>query len=87
MNATEEKKQVLDTKNPSSDSASFGRGQVVAVLEAADIEDLKIDGLDPTFEAKAELVNHAVQAIGMGKYQWMLFCVTGFGWLVDQVTR
>ena len=28
---------------------------------------LHVDGIDPVFENQARLVNHAVQAIGMGK--------------------
>lgn len=28
---------------------------------------LHVDGIDPVFEHQARLVNHAVQAIGMGK--------------------
>jgi hypothetical protein len=82
MLAAEDKKQPTQ-----ADSASFKEGDVEAVIAAADIEDLKISGLDPTFEAKADLVNHALQAMGMGKYQWWLFVVTGFGWLVDQVSH
>jgi hypothetical protein len=82
MLAAEDKKQPTQ-----ADTASFKEGDVEAVIAAADIEDLKISGLDPTFEAKADLVNHSLQAIGMGKYQWWLFVVTGFGWLVDQVSH
>jgi hypothetical protein len=46
---------------------------------------LHFDGLDPVFENQARLVNHAVQVIGMGKYQWALFGLCGYGWLCDQV--
>ncbi|KAH7323875.1 MFS general substrate transporter [Rhexocercosporidium sp. MPI-PUGE-AT-0058] len=28
-----------------------------------------------------DLVNHAIQLIGMGRYQWALFCLCGFGWM------
>jgi hypothetical protein len=44
-----------------------------------------VDGIDIVFERQAALVNHAVQAIGMGRYQWCLFGLCGFGWLCDQV--
>ena len=41
--------------------------------------------IDPVYEAKAHLLNNAVQSIGMGKYQWQLFVVIGFGWASDNM--
>lgn len=32
-----------------------------------ELETLHVDGVDPVFEAQAELVNYAVQSMGMGK--------------------
>ncbi|RDW60557.1 putative sugar transporter-2 [Coleophoma cylindrospora] len=66
------------------ETSSVHQGVVEDLLNNVDLEDLKIAGLDPTFEAKSDLVNKAIQTIGMGKYQWLLFVVTGFGWMVDQ---
>ncbi|RXW25082.1 hypothetical protein EST38_g761 [Candolleomyces aberdarensis] len=43
------------------------------------------DALDGRYIAKAQILNDAVQDIGMGKYQWGLFCVTGFGWFADNL--
>jgi hypothetical protein len=43
------------------------------------------DEIDPLYHAKAQILNDAIQEIGMGKYQWHLFCVAGFGWLSDNV--
>lgn len=40
---------------------------------------------DPVYEAKARELNKAIQAIGMGKYQWQLFVVIGFGWASDNL--
>ncbi|KAH9976863.1 MFS general substrate transporter [Lactifluus volemus] len=49
-------------------------------------EDLYDEGsVDPVYRAKAKVLNQALQEIGMGKYQWGLFIVTGFGWLSDSV--
>lgn len=43
-------------------------------------EDVLPEGsTDPAYQAKAHILNDAIQAIGMGKYQWALFVVTGFG--------
>lgn len=41
--------------------------------------------LDPVYEAKARVLNKAIQDIGMGKYQWQLFVVIGFGWAMDNL--
>lgn len=41
--------------------------------------------LDPVYTAKAELLNGAIQDIGMGRYQWQLFVVVGFGWASDNL--
>ncbi|KAH0489577.1 hypothetical protein TgHK011_010000 [Trichoderma gracile] len=41
--------------------------------------------LDPVYEAKARVLNRAIQDIGMGWYQWQLFAVVGFGWASDNL--
>jgi hypothetical protein len=33
---------------------------------------------------KSLLVNKAVQDIGMGRYNWQLFVLCGFGWFADK---
>lgn len=33
---------------------------------------------------KAMVINRAIQDIGMGRYQWELFILCGFGWLADK---
>lgn len=48
-------------------------------------EDQAIDGVDPVYAAKARVLNRAVQDIGMGRYQWQLFGVIGFGWAMDNM--
>ncbi|KAJ5559281.1 hypothetical protein N7535_009509 [Penicillium sp. DV-2018c] len=40
---------------------------------------------DATYKAKAEILNDAIQTIGMGRYQWQLFVVIGFGWASDNL--
>ncbi|KII90256.1 hypothetical protein PLICRDRAFT_40461 [Plicaturopsis crispa FD-325 SS-3] len=48
--------------------------------------DLYEDGyIDPVYQAKAHVLNRRMQEIGMGKYQWYLFVVAGFGWFADSV--
>ncbi|KIP06743.1 hypothetical protein PHLGIDRAFT_24417 [Phlebiopsis gigantea 11061_1 CR5-6] len=41
--------------------------------------------VNPVYQAKARLLNAAIQEIGMGRYQWYLFVVAGFGWFADSV--
>ncbi|KAI0053514.1 MFS general substrate transporter [Auriscalpium vulgare] len=49
-------------------------------------EDLYDAGsVDPVYQAKARVMNRAIQEIGMGKYQWALFAVAGFGWFSDSI--
>lgn len=36
---------------------------------------------------KSMLVNKAVQDIGMGRYNWQLFVLCGFGWFADKYVR
>lgn len=46
---------------------------------------LLADTFDPVYEAKARVLNRAIQEIGMGRYQWQLFVVIGFGWASDNM--
>ncbi|KAH3907532.1 hypothetical protein HBI56_159560 [Parastagonospora nodorum] len=46
---------------------------------------LEEGSLDPVYEAKAKVLNKAIQDVGMGKYQWQLFIVIGFGWAMDNL--
>lgn len=42
--------------------------------------------IDPVYEGKAQVLNTAIQDIGMGRYQWQLFIVVGgFGWASDNL--
>ncbi|CAG8307858.1 unnamed protein product [Penicillium salamii] len=56
----------------------------------ATIDDLEVDtfyGSSTTraYRMKSELVGKCMEDIGMGWFQWKLFVVTGFGWIVDNV--
>ncbi|KAL8923114.1 MAG: hypothetical protein Q9208_004798 [Pyrenodesmia sp. 3 TL-2023] len=41
--------------------------------------------VDPVYQAKAHVLNNAIQQIGMGRYQWELFILVGFGWASDNM--
>ncbi|OBZ68823.1 putative MFS-type transporter PB1E7.08c [Grifola frondosa] len=54
-------------------------------VETHDVYDEEESGVDPVYQAKARLLNDAFQEIGMGRYQWYLFIVAGFGWFSDNL--
>ncbi|KAF9697423.1 hypothetical protein EKO04_004949 [Ascochyta lentis] len=59
--------------------------QEVAPLDHAPEGVLEDASLDPVYAAKARVLNQAIQEIGMGRYQWSLFIVIGFGWSMDNL--
>ncbi|KAF5025151.1 hypothetical protein F66182_2791, partial [Fusarium sp. NRRL 66182] len=61
-------------------------GPRVSLVQAADDDAIIPKGaLDPVYEAKARILNRAIQDLGMGRYQWELFVVIGFGWASDNL--
>ncbi|KAB8069998.1 major facilitator superfamily domain-containing protein [Aspergillus leporis] len=55
------------------------------ILRAEVESDISSSGLDSAYDRKAKVINRAVQDIGMGRYQWQLFALCGFGWLADNL--
>jgi MFS family permease len=43
--------------------------------------------IDPVLSRKMELVNAAIDKIGMTPFQWRLFALNGFGYAVDSVSQ
>ncbi|KAI3326045.1 sugar transporter [Xylariaceae sp. AK1471] len=37
------------------------------------------------YELKSKIINKAIQDIGMGRYNWQLFILCGFGWFADNL--
>ncbi|KAL1686433.1 major facilitator superfamily domain-containing protein, partial [Schizophyllum commune] len=62
-------------------SSKPGDEESVTVEAAAEEDVFGGDSIDPVYLAKAHVLNRALQEIGMGRYNWMIFVVTGFGWL------
>ncbi|TBU44437.1 MFS general substrate transporter [Dichomitus squalens] len=54
-------------------------------VDTQDVFNSGESGVDPVYQAKAQLLNDAIQEVGMGKYQWFLFVVAGFGWFSDNL--
>lgn len=89
--ARDEKSRTVGPESPTRD-AHHGKdhphdalSQGEAYTIDADKEVSVIDGVDPIYAAKARVLNAAIQEIGMGRYQWQLFFVIGFGWAQDNL--
>ncbi|KAA8899168.1 sugar transporter [Sphaerosporella brunnea] len=52
----------------------------------AEIEGDEVEsGENPVYDRKSKVVNRALLDMGMGKYQWQLFTLCGFGWFTDNL--
>ena len=51
-------------------------------IQHGHFRDSEMEGLT-LYEKKALLVNRELDSHGMGKYQWYIFFLCGFGYLVD----
>ncbi|KAJ5585237.1 uncharacterized protein N7459_005037 [Penicillium hispanicum] len=59
-----------------------GTGKVIA-LQDHEVEQFYGSSTTQAYRLKSELVGKCMEEIGMGRFQWKLFVVTGFGWIVD----
>lgn len=39
------------------------------------------------YERKVAVMNQALIDLGMGRFQWKIYALTGFGWFVDNVSQ
>ncbi|EEP76871.1 conserved hypothetical protein [Uncinocarpus reesii 1704] len=83
---------VDDDKNLDAGSAEKGSIQTTRAttltIEAlrAEIEnDVSVSGHESAYDRKSKVINRAIQDIGMGRYQWELFALCGFGWTADNL--
>ncbi|KAJ5246304.1 hypothetical protein N7468_001287 [Penicillium chermesinum] len=68
---------------PASEQAvDEGMGKVFS-LDNPEVEHFYGSSTTHAYRLKSELVGKCMEGIGMGKFQWKLFVVTGFGWIVD----
>ncbi|KAJ5095700.1 hypothetical protein NUU61_005056 [Penicillium alfredii] len=63
------------------DSSVLTLEQLRAEVDA----DVSTSGRDSVYDRKAKVINRAIQDIGMGRYQWELFALCGFGWTADNL--
>lgn len=69
-----------DLEKKGVDAPSF-EPEVVSVDRPSESE-----AVDRIYDMKSELVNQCLQnEIGMGRYQWELFLLSGFGWMADNI--
>ncbi|KAI1325726.1 major facilitator superfamily domain-containing protein [Xylariaceae sp. FL0255] len=83
---TVETSPVGDEKTRST-SNSVATGPAIEEL-LADLKSNTVipeDAVDPVYAHKAAVLNRAIKDIGMGRYQWSLFWVIGFGWWSDNM--
>ncbi|OQD76370.1 hypothetical protein PENDEC_c004G02833 [Penicillium decumbens] len=65
--------------------AHSGTTLTLEVLRAEVEDGIAITGHDTAYDRKAKVINRAIQDIGMGRYQWGLFILCGFGWVADNL--
>ncbi|KAL7963426.1 MFS general substrate transporter [Trichoderma compactum] len=74
-------------------SVKDDQGEGMLLMNAAEytIEGLRAEmrqgkrGQWTDYEIKSKLINKAIQDIGMGRYNWRLFILCGFGWFADNL--
>ncbi|EGE84253.1 hypothetical protein BDDG_07198 [Blastomyces dermatitidis ATCC 18188] len=76
---------VAEKGSSSSLSDQQYSGLTLDAIRAEVESDVATSGSDTAYDRKSKVINLAVQDIGMGKYQWQLFVLCGFGWLADNL--
>ncbi|KAL3488160.1 major facilitator superfamily domain-containing protein [Aspergillus germanicus] len=77
---------VNETKNEANAQEKGVAGPLTLESLRAEIEaGVVVSGHDSVYDRKAKIINRAIQDIGMGRYQWGLFVLCGFGWIADNL--
>ncbi|KAL8951763.1 MAG: hypothetical protein Q9222_002284 [Ikaeria aurantiellina] len=76
-----EEKQLESPSDPGNGYSAYTVEGLRAEIEL----DLAASGHDTSYDRKSKVINKAIQDIGMGRYQWSLFALCGFGWLADNM--
>lgn len=88
VDTSADKEKTEHSPPPAYPEATAPDGQPRLTLESlrAEIEDdLAAAGHDSAYDKKSKVINKAIQDIGMGRYQWQLFILAGFGWTADNL--
>ncbi|TVY43432.1 putative MFS-type transporter [Lachnellula occidentalis] len=82
MSATQKEKTGDDISPAVELTQSYGEGMTLK-LDDKENREFYGNSITDSYRLKSELVGQCLQEIGMGRYQWELFVVTGFGWITD----
>ncbi|EKG18539.1 General substrate transporter [Macrophomina phaseolina MS6] len=69
----------------STGSSEWSGGLTIESLRSEIDADLAAGGVNTAYDRKSKVINKAIQDIGMGRYQWELFALCGFGWTADNL--
>lgn len=76
-----DEKKLDVSPNPSNGYSAYTIDALRAEIEL----DSAASGHDTAYDRKSKVINKAITDIGMGRYQWSLFALCGFGWLADNM--
>ncbi|RFU26387.1 hypothetical protein B7463_g9954, partial [Scytalidium lignicola] len=79
---TEETKKVDEISPAVQRTESYSEG-ITLKLDDKENREFYGSSITDSYRLKSELVSKCFEEIGMGRYQWELFVVTGFGWITD----
>ncbi|KAF2004881.1 MFS general substrate transporter [Amniculicola lignicola CBS 123094] len=72
-------------KDVGESASSVIVGLTIEQLRTEVESDLASNDLHSAYDRKSKVINKAIQDIGMGRHQWELFVLCGFGWLADNL--
>jgi hypothetical protein len=73
--------------NGASQGVSEDLQVTVEVAERKVQENDRAKVLDNAYAAKSQLVGEAMSAIGMNRWQYLMWSVCGFSWIVDNIAN
>ncbi|GAT28432.1 sugar transporter [Aspergillus luchuensis] len=74
----------LDSQEKGAASAPESTTLTLEALRAEVDSAVSASGHNSVYDRKAKIINKAIQDIGMGRYQWELYMLCGFGWTADK---
>lgn len=74
-----------EEKRDSDSTHAVTTGLTLEMLKAEVDSDLAAADMNTPYDRKSKVINKALTDIGMGRYQWQLFVLCGFGWLADNL--
>ncbi|GLA26102.1 hypothetical protein CBS147343_10259 [Aspergillus niger] len=82
---TESNVNSLDSQEKGASSATQSTTLTLEALRAEVDSAVSASGHNTVYDRKAKIINKAIQDIGMGRYQWELYILCGFGWTADNL--